>query len=108
MFCCGDFSGFWALLVALASSFPFFSAPCVGLLSLPRGTGLLDWPGVCPSSAPGVLDPCFFPCSSDYSCPGSQKCCLIPCGQACLDPLPGKASTGAISCTGGAGHWRAL
>ncbi|XP_019395064.1 PREDICTED: eppin-like [Crocodylus porosus] len=63
----------------------------LGLLALRAElqTAPREKPGVCPSSAPGVLDPCFFPCSSDYSCPGSQKCCLIPCGQACLDPLPG-------------------
>ncbi|XP_053099826.1 WAP four-disulfide core domain protein 8-like isoform X2 [Hemicordylus capensis] len=45
-------------------------------------------PGKCPAAAPPEdIDPCFSRCSTDSSCPGTQKCCQISCWKACLEPL---------------------
>ncbi|XP_054837318.1 scuwaprin-a-like [Eublepharis macularius] len=42
-------------------------------------------PGSCPvRKGPGI---CLHGCSSDYSCPGRQKCCSNGCGHVCMDPV---------------------
>ncbi|XP_074868239.1 uncharacterized protein LOC142022372 [Carettochelys insculpta] len=43
---------------------------------------------MCPAeTAGGGSHPCLFPCSEDRDCLGSEKCCLLSCGAACLEPV---------------------
>lgn len=42
-------------------------------------------PGKCPESKmPGI---CILGCTSDWSCPGVQKCCSNGCGLLCMQPI---------------------
>ncbi|XP_008122359.1 nawaprin [Anolis carolinensis] len=46
-------------------------------------------PGRCPSPhpPPGRVTHCGLLCSSDYNCPGIQKCCRYGCSASCTNPL---------------------
>ncbi|XP_046573231.1 neurogenic locus notch homolog protein 2-like [Haliotis rubra] len=46
----------------------------------------IDKDGSCPSTE-GVVGTCVERCSTDSSCPGSQKCCSNGCGHTCQNPV---------------------
>ncbi|XP_039104382.1 elafin [Hyaena hyaena] len=53
---------------------------------LPKGLGSTK-----PGSCPNILIRCAMMnppdrCLRDTECPGAKKCCVGPCGKACLDP----------------------
>uniref|UniRef100_A0A8C9ELV9 Uncharacterized protein n=1 Tax=Pavo cristatus TaxID=9049 RepID=A0A8C9ELV9_PAVCR len=49
--------------------------------------GVAEKPGACPAAAPeGLFYPCSFRCQEDKDCLGSQKCCPLGCGPACVEP----------------------
>ncbi|NXT23540.1 WAP protein, partial [Syrrhaptes paradoxus] len=53
--------------------------------------GVAEKPGACPAAVPeGLFYPCAFACLEDRDCLGAQKCCPLPCGPACLEPVPDK------------------
>lgn len=55
--------------------------------------GVAEKPGACPAAAPeGLFYPCSFRCQEDKDCLGSQKCCPLGCGPACVEPAQGKVS----------------
>ncbi|XP_025033037.1 chelonianin-like [Python bivittatus] len=73
-------------------------------------------PGTCPSPTAHLDKTCGQFCSTDASCPGSQRCCGTSCGQKCQLPVGGRAPALAsdarvppapgprVLCSGQAGH----
>uniref|UniRef100_A0A803TXY5 WAP domain-containing protein n=1 Tax=Anolis carolinensis TaxID=28377 RepID=A0A803TXY5_ANOCA len=55
-------------------------------------------PGRCPSPhpPPGRVTHCGLLCSSDYNCPGIQKCCRYGCSASCTNPLRGTEKYGFL------------
>uniref|UniRef100_A0ABM5G4U4 Uncharacterized protein isoform X1 n=1 Tax=Pogona vitticeps TaxID=103695 RepID=A0ABM5G4U4_9SAUR len=67
----------------------------VAVLCLCIGMTTGGKPGKCPK--PTGAGVCLKKCTSDYECPGRQKCCFNGCGQNCEDPVfyvkPGECPT---------------
>uniref|UniRef100_A0A670ZP96 WAP domain-containing protein n=1 Tax=Pseudonaja textilis TaxID=8673 RepID=A0A670ZP96_PSETE len=51
----------------------------------------INKPGECPAILPNIHIFCDRLCSSDASCPGTQRCCPTSCGQQCQLPEGGKS-----------------
>ncbi|OXB57595.1 hypothetical protein ASZ78_010557 [Callipepla squamata] len=67
---------------------PAEAAPAPLAASISQGRDGAEKPGACPAAAPeGLFYPCSFRCQEDKDCLGSQKCCPLGCGPACVEPV---------------------